>query len=212
MNSIELEDSIIDTIQAGLVAMITSSPGLGKSAIARNIAKKFNLALIDLRLSQLDPTDLIGFPTHNGERMGYAPPEHFPLEGLDNLPKGKDGWLLFLDEFSSASLSVQAAGYKLVLDRQVGKYNLHKNVAIVCAGNKETDSAIVNRMSTAMQSRLIHLELDVDIKTWLSWASENGIDYRVVSYIESRPEHLHQFDPNHNDKTFACPQHSGFHI
>jgi hypothetical protein len=138
--------------------------------------------------------------------MGYAPPEHFPLEGLDTLPAGKAGWLLFLDEFSSASLSVQAAGYKLVLDRMVGKYKLHKNVAIVCAGNKETDGAIVNRMSTAMQSRLVHLELDADVKAWLSWASENSMDFRVVSYIESRPEHLHLFDPNHNDKTFACPR------
>lgn len=206
MNSTEIEESIIDVIQAGLVAMVTSSPGLGKSAIVAKICKTFNLQLIDLRLSQCDPTDLCGFPTHNGERMGYAPPEHFPLEGLDNIPKGKAGWLLFLDEFPSAALSTQAAAYKLVLDRQVGKYNLHKNVAIVCAGNKDTDGAIVNRMSTAMQSRLVHLELDVDVKTWLAWASENSIDYRVVSYIESRPEHLHQFDPNHNDKTFSCPR------
>lgn len=203
MNSIELEESIIDIIQAGLVAMVTSSPGLGKSAIVAKIAKTFNLQLIDLRLSQMDCTDLLGFPTHNGERMGYAPPEHFPLDGLDALPKGKGGWLLFLDEFNSAALSVQAAAYRLVLDRQVGKYNLHKNVAIICAGNKETDGAIVNRMSTAMQSRLIHLELDVDVKCWLAWAAEAQLDYRVISYIESRPEHLHQFDPNHNDKTFA---------
>jgi hypothetical protein len=206
MNSIELEESIVDVIQAGLVAMVTSSPGLGKSSIAHKIAKTFNLMLIDLRLSQCDPTDMLGFPTHDGARMGYAPPKHFPLEGIDSLPKGKDGWLLLLDEFTSAALSTQAAAYKLVLDRMVGEYKLHKNVAIVCAGNKDTDSAIVNRMSTAMQSRLIHLELDVDVKAWLSWASENGIDYRVVSYIESRPEHLHQFDPNHNDKTFATPR------
>ena len=206
MNSIELEESIIDVIQAGLVAMVTSSPGLGKSAIANKICKIFNLVMIDLRLSQCDPTDLLGFPSHNGDRMGYVPPEHFPLEGFDTLPKGKNGWLLFLDEFSSAPLSVQAAAYKLVLDRQVGLHKLHKNVAILCAGNKDTDGAIVNRMSTAMQSRLVHLELDVDVKTWLAWASENSIDYRVVSYIESRPEHLHQFDPNHNDKTFSCPR------
>jgi hypothetical protein len=205
MNAVELEESIVDIIKAGLVAMVESSPGLGKSAITAKIAKMFNLVLIDMRLSQLDPTDLIGFPSHNGVRMGYAPPEHFPLEGLDNIPAGKAGWLLFLDEFSSASLSVQAAAYKLVLDRMVGKYHLHKNVAIVCAGNKATDGAIVNRMSTAMQSRLIHLELDVDVKPWLAWASENLIDYRVVSYIESHPDHLHQFDPAHNDKTFACP-------
>jgi len=58
MNSIELKESIIDVIQAGLVAMVTSSPGLGKSSLADQIAKQFNLWLIDLRLSQCDQTDL----------------------------------------------------------------------------------------------------------------------------------------------------------
>jgi len=206
MNSIELKESIIDVIQAGLVASVTSSPGLGKSAIVGSIAKQFELDLIDIRLSQCDPTELLGFPFHDGKRMTYVPPAHFRLGGLDTLPAGRNGWLLFLDEFSSASLSTQAAAYRLVLDRQVGKYSLHKNVAIVCAGNKDTDNAIVNRMSTAMQSRLIHLELDVDVQAWLAWAAENQLDYRVISYIESRPEHLHNFDPNHNDKTFATPR------
>lgn len=206
MNAIELAESIIDILKAGLVPMIVSSPAMGKSDITTQITKNHNLMMIDLRLSQCDPTDLLGFPIHDGVRMGYAPPKHFPLEGIDKIPAGKNGWLLFLDEINSASLSTQAAAYKLVLDRQVGQYKLHENVAIVCAGNKDTDGAIVNRMSTAMQSRLIHLELDIDVKAWLAWASEKGIDYRIISYIESRPEHLHQFDPNHNDKTFAAPR------
>jgi hypothetical protein len=77
---------------------------------------------------------------------------------------------------------------------------------MVCAGNKATDGAIVNRMSTAMQSRLVHLELDVHVPTWIEWASQHQIDHRIVSYIEGRTEHLHLFDPNHNDSTFACPR------
>lgn len=58
MNIIEMEESVIDVIKANLVAMITSSPGLGKSSLASKIAKQFNLFLIDIRLSQCDPTDL----------------------------------------------------------------------------------------------------------------------------------------------------------
>lgn len=96
MNSIELKESLVDIIQAGLVPMVTSVPGAGKSDIIKSIAKEYSLELTDLRLSQCDPTDLCGYPTHDGVRMGYAPPEHFPLEGLDNIPKGKQGFLLFL--------------------------------------------------------------------------------------------------------------------
>lgn len=45
-------------IRAGLVPMLHGSPAIGKSSIIKAIAKAFRLKLIDLRLSQCDPTDL----------------------------------------------------------------------------------------------------------------------------------------------------------
>jgi hypothetical protein len=192
------------TLRAGLVTMLSGSPGTSKSSLVYQLADKFKLKVIDLRLSQCDPTDLLGMVNFNADRTkcGYAPMSTFPIEG-DPIPKGYGGWLLFLDEFNSAPLSVQAAAYKLVLDKKVGEFKLHKNVAIIAAGNLATDSAITNRLSTAMQSRLVHLELKMNPKHWLEWAATAGIDYRVQAYINYKPDGLMIFDPNHNDKTFA---------
>lgn len=192
-------------IQAKLVPMLVGSPGCGKSQIIHQIAKEYNLKVIDLRLSQCDPTDLSGFPTTKGNKAGYLPMETFPIEG-DKIPEGYSGWMLFLDEMNAASPAVQAAAYKLVLDRMVGIYHLHKNVAIACAGNLETDNAIVQPMSTALQSRLVHLELVVDVKEWLDWSAINHIDHRITSYINFKPGNLYTFSPDHSDKTYACPR------
>lgn len=41
-------------------------------------------------------------------RADYAPFAHFPIEG-DPLPEGYSGWLLFLDELTSALPAIQAA-------------------------------------------------------------------------------------------------------
>jgi len=201
-------DALNTVLMAKLTPMLVGSPGIGKSDIVKSVAKMHNLKLIDMRLAQSDPTDLNGFPTlqQDGTRMDYAPPTTFPLEYLDEIPKGYDGWLLFLDEINAAPPSIQAAAYKLVLDRQIGSHNLHKNVAIVCAGNKATDKAIVNRLSTAMQSRMIHLNLMVDTDSWLAWANANGIDHRVISFVKYRPALLHKFNPSHADDTFASPR------
>jgi len=198
---------LMDVLQAGLVPMLMSSPGIGKSTIAKKLAADNKLKVIDLRLSQCDPSDLLGFPTINKEhtKSGYVPMDTFPIEG-DPVPIGMNGWLLLLDEFNSAPISVQAAAYKVVLDKQVGVFNLHKNVAIICAGNLSTDKAIVNRMSTAMQSRLVHFELDVNHIEWIKWADVNDIDYRIKSYIGFKPDILHNFNPNHIDHTFPCPR------
>lgn len=194
---------ITQCIKANLVPFLFGSPGSGKSQAVHQIAKDYNLKMIDLRLSQCDPTDLMGFPRLTGNRSGYAPMETFPIEG-DAIPEGYNGWLLFLDEFNSADQDMQAAAYKLVLDKMVGIHKLHKNVAIVCAGNQETDNAIVHPMSTAMQSRLIHIEVGINNNEWYDWAAENGIDHRISSFIKFKPSLLYAFDPNHTDKTFAC--------
>lgn len=192
-------------IQSKLVPMLAGSPGIGKSDIARQIAKEHGLKVIDLRLSQCDPTDLLGFPSIKGDKAGYVPMETFPIEG-DPLPAGYNGWLLFLDEFNSATTGVQAAAYKLVLDRMVGVHHLHKNVAIMCAGNLDTDGAIVQEQSSALQSRLVHLEMVVDVEDWLEWATSNGIHHHITDYIRFKPKALYTFTADHTDKTYACPR------
>lgn len=205
----EAAELVTTALKAQLVPMIHGSPAVGKSAIVKQIAKQFGLKLIDLRLSQCDPTDLLGFPdiarSLTRPKAGYVPMETFPIEG-DKIPENFNGWLLFLDEFNSAPPAVQASAYKLVLDRMVGVHHLHKKVAIVCAGNLETDGAIVQPMSTALQSRLVHLEVVVDAKGWNDWAHTEKFDHRITSYIEFRPDHIYTFSPDHSDKTYASPR------
>lgn len=192
-------------IQAKLVPMLVGSPGCGKSQIVHQIAEYYNLKVIDLRLSQCDPCDLMGFPQIEKNKADYMPMKTFPIEG-DPVPEGFSGWMLFLDEFNGAAMSVQKAAYKLVLDRMVGSHKLHKNVAIACAGNLDTDGAAVEAMSTALQSRLVHMELVVDSQEWTDWAADNGIDHRISSFIKFKPGNLYTFKADHSDNTYGSPR------
>lgn len=49
---------MITILKAGLVTMLSGKPGIGKSDIVHNIANNYNLELVDIRLSQCDPSDL----------------------------------------------------------------------------------------------------------------------------------------------------------
>lgn len=210
INTKQAVEEILTCCGAGLTPYLTSSPGMGKSSLVHQIANDHDLKVIDVRLSQCTPEDLQGFPMRQGDKATFTPFDIFPVEG-DPLPRDEDGnemsgWMLFLDELSSATKPVQAAAYKLILDRQVGSYKLHKNVAIVAAGNKATDKAVVNQMSTALQSRLINYELEVDPKAWTEWALQSGVDHRVTGFISFKPSMLMDFRADHTDKTFACPR------
>jgi hypothetical protein len=225
-------EQIARILRAGLVPVVRSSPGIGKSEIGYSLADEYNLLVMDFRAGQADITDFNGLPSfveyrrEDGtldRRAEFVPFTDFPLEG-DELPikhdrDGKvlyeadgvtpqryDGWLLFFDELTSAPKQIQAAAYKILLDKKVGQRRLHKKVMMMAAGNLDTDMAVTHSMSTALQSRLIHLEMRVDHRDWMSWATANGVDSRILGYIAFRPEKLHEFAPDHQDKTFACPR------
>ena len=196
---------ILECISVGLVPKLEASPGVGKSSIVAQLARDHNLKLLDLRLSQCTPEDLQGFPMRSGNKATFTPFDIFPLEGED-IPDGYAGWLLFLDEITSATKPVQAAAYKLILDRMVGSFKLHDHVAIVAAGNKATDKAVVSQMSTALQSRLIHYEMEVNANDWIEHATKQGFDHRILGFIGYTPSKLMDFRPDHQDRTFPCPR------
>lgn len=210
-----IKEAIVMCFAANLVPLVTSSPGLGKTEIAGEIANDYRLKLIDFRLAQADITDLNGLPkfiidAKGRERAVFIPFDIFPLED-DELPDhpdgGKyDGWLLLMDELTSAPKQLQAAGYKLILERMVGNHKIHDRCMMMGAGNLASDKAVVHAMSTALQSRLIHIEMRVDHSEWMIWAHRNQIDSRIIGFLEFKQDYLHHFNPDHEDKTFACPR------
>ena len=96
-------------------------PGIGKSELVEGITRDLNGYMIDLRLGQMEPTDIRGIPFYNKEigKMDWAPPVELPDE---ELASQYPVVVLFLDELNSAAASVQAAAYQLILNRRIGKY------------------------------------------------------------------------------------------
>lgn len=210
INIKEAYDFIKQVFNAGKVPMLHSSPGLGKSAIFKQIAKEYNLKLIDKRLTDSDPTDFNGFPSVQDGKGRYIPFDEFPTEGdplpLDSNGEEMNGWLVLLDEFNAGLPATQAAAYKLLLDKKVGNHNLHPDVYVGAAGNLATDNAHVNPINTANQSRMIHAKIKINAKMWLDWAYKSKISPMITSFIEHKVQNLYNFSPEHHDMTFPCPR------
>ena len=205
----QLADYLEVAIKADVVPFIQGIPGSGKSAIVKSVADKLNLQLIDLRLSQLMVYDLAGLisPNQQRDKATYLPIDVFPLEN-DSLPQGKQGFLIFLDEFNTADRTTMAGAYKLVLDRMIGKHKLHPHTRIVCAGNQLTDNAITNNIGTAMQTRLVHITLDLNKKDFLEHIIKSNWNPMLVSYLHFNPSMISTFNPNKYDEviSFAVPR------
>lgn len=180
-------------IDAQQPAMLHGSPGVGKSDVIRQLAKARGLELIDLRLSQLDPVDMRGVPSVDAKKKitSWNVPSFLPTEG-----KG----ILFLDEINSAAQATQAAAYQLVLDRKLGDYTLPEGWSVIAAGNRTTDRAIVNQMSTALKNRFTHLNYEVNNDDWCEWALRSNISVEVLGFIRFRPMLLNEFEQRNDSK------------
>lgn len=207
---------VIEALKRQKIPYISGPPGIGKSEIVAQVAQEFDLKLIDIRLSQMQPEDLAGIPVTNPKtgRASYYTFDVFPLEG-DPLPvdangNEMNGWLIFLDELSSASEEVMAAIYKLLLGKQVGGHNLHKKAAIVGAGNRECDSAIARALPDTLITRMLPITMKVSSKDWLKWSAESGRGNSIVeAYIKKFPDSLlRTTDPNNRKELepYATPR------
>lgn len=205
MNAEELGRLLLESTRAvpadQVPLMIWGAPGIGKSDLVRETAEETGWPLIDLRLSQLEPTDLRGIPIHVEDRVRWVPPEELPDAARD----GERG-ILFLDEINAAPPAVSAAAYQLILDRRLGQYRLPDGWLIVAAGNRLDDRGITYAMPAPLANRFMHVELHADVDIWLTWARRNDIHPRIIDFIDAEPHWLSHFDPQDDIAAFASPR------
>jgi dynein-related subfamily AAA family protein len=183
-------------VSARQPVFLWGGPGIGKSAIVRQLAAALAVPLQDVRALLLDPVDLRGLPFLGTDgRSKWATPEFLPREGAG---------ILFLDELNAAPAMVQASCYQLVLDRKLGEYTLPEEWAIVAAGNRDSDRAVTTRMPTPLRNRFVHLEFEVDLQEWSEWAIQTGIRPEVIAFLRFRQELLSAFDRDAN--AFPSPR------
>ncbi|MBL8532413.1 MAG: AAA family ATPase [Betaproteobacteria bacterium] len=181
--------------------MIWGPPGVGKSELVRDTARRAGVGVIDLRLSQLEPTDLRGIPFREGRRVEWSVPSLLP----ESARHGSQG-ILFLDEINAAAPTVTAAAYQLILDRRLGDYAVPEGWAIFAAGNRQGDRGVTYAMPAPLANRFTHYELEPHVDDWVAWAHAHGIDSRIVAFIRFRPELLFDFQPARSPIAFPSPR------
>jgi len=199
-----LINDLKDCVVVNDPVMIWGGPGIGKSDIPAQVAAEMNMEILDFRANLFDPVDVRGVPfikqLESGSRFtSWAVPDVFPVAERDG-----DRGILFIDELPTAPPATQNAFLQLLLNRQLGDYELPAGWALVCAGNRLTDSAAVYQMPSPVRNRLAHYELEPILEDWVQWAHQHGVDTDVISFIQYRPALLSSFDAD--EYAFPTPR------
>lgn len=176
------------------------SPGIGKSSIVAQVAEEFGFTLIDLRLSAMEASDVLGIPyTFNGV-MKFSTPEWWPTGDVPTI--------LFLDELKSAPPAVQTAAYRLILDRSIQNGSvLPHNCIIVAAGNLKEDKTGARDLLPAAANRFgMHLIIDKKraVEPFLDYAINKGFHRSVIGFLSWKREAI--YGDIGNEAAFATPR------
>lgn len=192
--------------------LIRGPHGIGKSQIARQVSRKRDKLLIDLRLSQMTEGDFLGLPKvvepqHDKDgriiRRGmteFRPPWWF-VKAQD------EGVVLFLDEINRAVPEVMQCAFQLVLDRAIQGKSVHPETRIIAAVNASPQYQ-VNEMDPALLDRFLVVDMVPDIKGWIGWARENGLDGSIIEFCRENQTHWWH-DPTKNlepNKVYPTPR------
>ena len=189
--------------------MLWGAPGVGKSQSVREIAKIIEdrtdkkVNIVDVRLLLFNPIDLRGIPTtdKNKENAIWLKPKIFDMDESDKVVN-----ILFLDEISSCTPAVQAAAYQITLDRTIGEHKLPDNCIVIAAGNRLNDKSVVSKMPKALANRLMHIEVEIDVDSWIKWAKENNINDTVIKFISNNKQYLMNDNSYNDNLAYATPR------
>ena len=182
--------------------LMHSSPGVGKSSIARQCAEDLGIQFVDVRLAEMESVDIRGLPSVDEAKgeMHWNAPDFWPRD-----PKSRG--ILFLDELTAAPRDTAVAAYEIILDRKIGDfYKVPDGWYIVAAGNKTTDRAVAMTMSSALANRFMHVEIEADPDQWVKWAQMNDVHPSVTGYIQYRPMNLFSMENENLERGWPSPR------
>lgn len=114
--------------------------------------------------------------------------------------------ILMVDEYGKANRAVQNAMLRLMLERKLGSYELHRDSIVFATTNLGAEGVgdilpahARNRMTIVAARKPNNLE-------WIEWGINNGIDHTLLGWCKDNPQLFQSFedikDPDQNPYIF----------
>lgn len=209
MNSKDFQ-KIYPLIPGSKAVLLVGPTGVGKSAMAKWAAEKYNIPLIDQRLATKQEGDISGYP--DIEKLSKTGVLTFAMDSWF-VRATREPCLLMLDELNRALPAVRQGVFQLVYDRELGAdengipYKLHPETRIMVGINAGAEYE-VDEMDPALVRRFWKMDIDAHLPSWIEWASnkENPVDRVLIQFLKDNPKH---FAPPISDITpgepIPCP-------
>ena len=188
------------------VPFLWGPPGVGKTDAVWETAKQLGkitgkkVNVKERHLILFTPFDILGMPYEKDGCTHFTKPELFDFDDSDDIIN-----ILFLDELSAATPTVQAAAYQICFNKRVGEHELPDNCLVIAAGNRLTDQSVSFKMPKALCNRLIHFNIVSEFESWKTWAFSHNISSNIIAYLTMDNSRIN-ITPGTEELAFCTPR------
>lgn len=177
--------------------MFLGPPGIGKSAVVTEYAKKIGADLVDIRLSAETPSSFEGKDYISPHTGNLEKARAWWLQRIDRNRAQDIPTVLFFDEYTNAPDALQQLAYSPFNERKLHgvsfDYSLKSRqpgLYVFGAGNRVEDETGAREMVYASKTRVFTVDFAISAKEWLVWAEKNNIHPKIRAFIMANPDAL----------------------
>lgn len=191
--------------------MLLGPPGIGKTSIPLQMAKKHNLYVVFFHPLFSEPIDLTGVPMveRNGKpenaKTFWANPNWIP----DEIPEGYAGIMCLIDEMNQCDNPMMKACAPICEEHRIGTKILPHGSIVIATGNRAGDRAGASKLLSHVKSRIVEVQVETSLDDFLEWGA---VDERIIPqvryFLQFKSQLMMTFDPA-SEKQYATPR--GWH-
>lgn len=180
--------------------LLIGPPGVGKTAIMRQIADELGCGLVAYSMTHHTRQSAIGLPFISQKTYGgreYSVTEYTMSEIVASIydhmrETGRESGILFLDEINCVSETLTPVMLQLLQNKTFGNVPLPEDWIIVAAGNPPEYNQSVRELDMVTLDRVKHIEVEADLAVWQAYARAQGVHPAVRTYLHVYPDHFYR--------------------
>lgn len=186
-------------------------PGIGKTAIMKQIAEELGVGLISYSMTHHTRQSALGLPqivqkTYGGEE--YAVSEYTMSEIIASVydmmeQSGVKNGILFLDEINCVSETLTPTMLQFLQYKTFGRHRVPEGWIVVTAGNPPEYNRSAREFDIVIWDRLKRIDIEPELAPWKEYALRRGIHAAVLSYLDARRENFYKVSVDVDGKSFV---------
>ncbi len=198
-------------IQYQRPVLLMGPPGIGKTAIMKQIVEEEKIGLVEYTLTHHTRQSAVGLPVLEKRKFRgqeYTVTEYTMSEMIASVyecieKEGKETGILFLDEINCVSETLAPTMLQLLQNKTFGAHKLPKGWCIVAAGNPERYNKSVREFDIVTLDRVKKIEIEESHSVWDKYAAKQGVHLGIRSYLQLKTENFYRIEERQEGSCFV---------